>query len=77
MHAKYLLLRLWAKAATTVVHVLNRFANKRLNMLTPYVLYFEYLDLMYINITQNKLCSKLEAKSERFVSVDMSIKGSV
>ena len=41
LHAKNLLLGLWAEAAATVVHVLNRSVNKRLNSLTPYELLYK------------------------------------
>ena len=41
LHAKNLPLGLWAEAAATVVHVLNRSVNKRLNNLTPYELIYK------------------------------------
>ena len=41
LHAKNLPLGLWAEAAATVVHVLNRSVNKRLNSLTPYELLYK------------------------------------
>ena len=41
LHAKNLPLGLWAEVAATVVHVLNRFVNKRLNNLTPYELIYK------------------------------------
>lgn len=41
LHAKNLPLGLWAEAVATVVHVLNRSVNKRLNSLTPYELIYK------------------------------------
>ena len=84
LHAKNLPLGLWAEAVATVVHVLNRSVNKRLNSLTPYELIYKVRpDVSYFRTFESngykhipkQLRSKLEAKSERLVFVGYESEG--